>query len=101
VREDARTPNRGGDMHAVVVDVSISDFEEAQRELRERVVPTVSQSPGFVSGVWLDAGEGRGHSVAVFETEEAANGMAEQVRSVAPAAVTIANVSVHPVVAHA
>lgn len=88
-------------MHAVVVDVSISDVEQAQGELRERVVPMVSQVPGFVSGVWLEHGEGKGHSVVVFETEEAANAMAEQVRSVAPAAVTVENASVHQVVAKA
>ena len=88
-------------MHAVVVDVSISDVEQAQGELRERVVPMVSQAPGFVSGVWLEHGEGKGHSVVVFETEEAANAMAEQVRSVAPAAVTVENASVHQVVAKA
>ena len=88
-------------MHAVVADVSISDFEQSQRELRERVVPVVSQAPGFVSGVWLAHGEGKGHSVVVFETEEAANAMAEQVRSVAPSTVTVDNVGVHEVVAKA
>ena len=88
-------------MHAVVVDVSISDLEQSQRELRERVVPIVSQAPGFVSGVWLARGEGKGHSVVVFETEEAANAMAEQVRSVAPSTVTVDNVGVHEVVAKA
>ena len=88
-------------MHAVVVDVAIHDLEQARGELRERVVPMVSQAPGFVSGVWLDHGEGKGHSIAVFETQDAANAMAEQVRSVAPAAVTVENVSVHEVVASA
>ena len=88
-------------MHAVVVDVAISDRQRAQQELRESVVPTVSQVPGFVSGVWLALSEDKGHSIAVFETEEAANGMAERVRSVAPAAVTIENVAVHEVVATA
>ncbi|HET9012226.1 MAG TPA: hypothetical protein VFN38_10460 [Gemmatimonadaceae bacterium] len=88
-------------MHAVVVDVSISDVEEAQRELRERVVPAVSQAPGFVSGVWLRPGEGKGHSVVVFETEEAANEMAERVPSMVPPVVTVENVSVCEVAANA
>jgi hypothetical protein len=36
-------------MHAVLVKVSISDVEGAQKELRETVVPRVSQLPGFVA----------------------------------------------------
>ena len=88
-------------MHAVVVNGSINDLEESQRELRERVVPMVSQVPGFVSGVRMEYGEGKGHSVAVIETEDAANGMAQQERSIARSAVTIDDVSVHEVVAHA
>jgi hypothetical protein len=88
-------------MHAVVVDVSINDFEEAQHELRDGVVPRVSQAPGFVKGFWMEAGQGKGHSVVVFETEEAARGMAEQVRSTGPSAVTIDSVEVRAVVADA
>lgn len=88
-------------MHAVIVDVSISDMEQAQQELRDRVVPMVSQVPGFVSGFWMEAGDGKGHSVVIFESEEAAKRMAEQVRSNAPSAVTIETVDVRAVVAHA
>lgn len=88
-------------MYAVVVDVSISDPEESQRALRERVVPMVSQVPGFVSGVWMEYGEGKGHSVVVFQDEGTANQMAQQVRSNVPPAVTIDDVSVHEVVANA
>jgi hypothetical protein len=88
-------------MHAVIVDVSINNMEEAERDLRERVVPRVSQSPGFVSGVWIENGEGKGHSVALFETEEAANAVAGQVRASARPNVTIEDVRVHEVMAHA
>jgi hypothetical protein len=88
-------------MHAVVVDVSISDVEQAMQELRERVVPMVSQAPGFVSGFWMEAGEGKGHSVAFFESEEAATQAAAQVRPTAAAGVTIDSVEVREVVAHA
>lgn len=88
-------------MYAVVVDVSISDMEEAQQGLRDRVVPVVSQAPGFVSGFWMEAEHGKGHSVVIFESEEAANRMADQVRSNAPPAVTIESVAVRAVVAHA
>jgi hypothetical protein len=88
-------------MHAVIVEVSISDAESARRELHERTVPAVSQAPGFVSGFWIDRGEGRGQSVVVFESEEAANAVAEQVGSQAPESVTVESVSVHEVVANA
>jgi len=87
-------------MYAVVVDVSISDVEEAQRELREQVVPMVTQTPGFVSGVWMEDGEGKGHSVVVLEGKDAAEAMAQQVRS-ASMSVTVDEVSVHEVFAHA
>jgi hypothetical protein len=104
IGEDHRAPvehvEESG-MHAVVVDVSISDVQQAQEELRGRVVPMVSQAPGFVSGFWMEAGEGKGHSVAVFESEEAATRAAEQVRPTAAAAVTIESVDVREVVAHA
>ena len=39
-------------MHAVLVKVSISDFEGSVKELRETVVPRISQLPGFVAGYW-------------------------------------------------
>jgi hypothetical protein len=71
-------------MHAVllVVDLSQSDREASLKNLRENVVPMVSQAPGFQSGVWLgpaspEAPEGT--SVVVFETEENAKAMAAQV----------------------
>lgn len=88
-------------MYAVVVDVSISDAEQSQRALRERVVPMVSQVPGFVSGTWMEYGEGKGHSVVVFQDEDAANRMAQQVPANAPPGVTIDAVRVHRVVAQA
>lgn len=88
-------------MHAVIVDVSISDVEQAERGLRERVVPAVSQAPGFVSGFWMEAGEGKGHSVVVFESEDAAKAVAERVRSEVPPVVTVESVEVREVVAHA
>jgi|NGEPerStandDraft_8_1074529.scaffolds.fasta_scaffold82549_1 hypothetical protein len=87
-------------MYAVVVNVSITDVEQSQLELREQVVPMVSQMPGFVSGVWMEYGEGKGHSVVVLEGEDAANAMAQQVRS-ASMSVTVDDVSVHEVFAHA
>jgi hypothetical protein len=87
-------------MHGVVVRVSIQDRDGAVATLRERVVPAVSKAPGFVAGYWLGQ-EGDGLSVAVFESEEAARAMADQVRSVAPEQVTVEDVEVREVVAHA
>jgi hypothetical protein len=87
-------------VYAVVVDVSITDVEEAQRELREQVLPMVTQLPGFVSGVWMEDGEGKGHSVVVVESKDVADAMAAQVRS-ASLSVAVTDVSVHEVFAHA
>lgn len=87
-------------MYAVVVNVSITDVEEAQRELREQVVPMVTQLPGFVSGVWMEDGEEKGHSVVVVESKDVADAMAQQVRS-SEMSVALDDVSVHEVFAHA
>ena len=89
-------------MHAVVVTVQIDNYDEARKMLVERVVPMVSAQPGYVTGVWLAPGEdGKGNSVAVFETEEQAQAMAGMVRQVAPADVTVESVSVREVAAQA
>lgn len=87
-------------MHAVVVRVSISDHEVAESHLREQVVPGVRQAPGFVAGYWTrkdDSGTG----MAVFESEEAATRMSEMVPSMVPDVVTIQDIEVCEVVAHA
>jgi len=88
-------------MHAVVVDVTINDREAAQGELSDHVVPMVSAAPGFVAGYWVAVSENQGRSIAVFESEEAADAMAEQVQGQGRDAVSIDSVSVGPVVAHA
>lgn len=88
-------------MHAVVVEVSINDADDARQELSNRVIPMIRQAPGFVSGVWYVAGEDKGRSVVVFETEEGANAAADMIRGNARAAVTMDDVSVREVVATA
>ena len=55
-------------MHAVVVDVEITDLEAARRGL-EQLVPAVTQAPGFVAAWWLSFDDGTGTSIAVYETE--------------------------------
>ena len=88
-------------MYAVVVEVSISDFEQARKELDEIVVPGVSQAPGFVSGVWVAVDRNKGRSIVVFESEDGANAAAGQVRAMARAGVTVDSVSVGEVVGRA
>lgn len=87
-------------MHAVVVRVNISDDESAERTLREQVVPRAIQSPGFVSGYWTRNGN-TGLSMVVFESEDAARAASEQGRSMALQGVTVEDVEVREVVAHA
>jgi hypothetical protein len=87
-------------MHAVVVRVAINDREAATSQLRENVVPGVSQSPGFVAGYWTRGDDG-GLSMVVFESEDAAKTMSERVPSLVTDAVTIKDVEVREVVAHA
>ena len=88
-------------MHAVVVTVQVDNYDEARKTLNERVVPMVSGQPGFVSGVWLAPEEGKGNSIAVFETADQARSMADMVRQVAPSDVTVEDVSVREVAAQA
>jgi hypothetical protein len=68
-------------MHAVIVKVSIVESERADAELRERIVPMVSQLPGFVAGYWLALEDGKGGSLVVFESEEAAGRMVAGIKA--------------------
>jgi hypothetical protein len=87
-------------MHAVVVKVTVNDGDASERELRERVVPGISQAPGFVAGYWTRK-DNTGLSMVVFESEEAANGMSERIPSIVPDTVTLESVEVRRVAAHA
>ena len=87
-------------MHAVVVKVTINDAETAETVLREQTVPGVSQAPGFVAGHWTRKGD-PGLSMVVFESEEAANSASERIRANTPDGVTVDDVEVREVVAHA
>jgi heme-degrading monooxygenase HmoA len=89
-------------MHAVVVRVTVNDREAATQQLREGVVPAVSQAPGFVAGYWTrKEGSDQGLSMILFESEEAANATAARIDSMAPDAVTVGDVEVREVVANA
>ena len=89
-------------MHAVVVAVKINDREAATSNLRERIVPQVSQAPGFVAGYWVALGpEKGGRSIVVFESEETARAVADQIQSMPGDEVTFESVDVGEVVANA
>lgn len=89
-------------MHAVVVRVSISDREAAERTLNEEVVPRVSQAPGFQAGYWTWK-DNTGLSMIIFDSEEAATQAADQVRAMIQdrPAVSLINEEVREVVAQA
>ena len=89
-------------MHAIVVKVSISDSESAQKGLEEKVVPRVSQAPGFVAGYWTRSGDkSNGQSMLVFESEDAARAVEERIRADVPEGVTVESAEVREVVASA
>jgi len=88
-------------VHAVVVQVTIKDDTgAAESHLREQVVPGVSQAPGFVAGYWTRH-ESRGVGMILFESEEAAQAMGERFPSMVPDMVSLEQVEVLEVVAHA
>ena len=91
-------------MHAVVVKVSINDFDRARRFLTEQVVPRASQAPGFVAGYWTRSEDGSaGLSMVVFESEAAARGAEQMIQAAAPKddGVTLDGTEVREVVASA
>jgi heme-degrading monooxygenase HmoA len=87
-----------GVMHAVVVQVTVHDEDKAEEELKNRVVPEVSKTPGLVAGYWTRLGN-RGLSMVVFESEDAARGWAELVPRTRPQGVTLEHVEVRAVIA--
>jgi len=87
-------------MHAVVVKVTVEDAEASIQELRDRVVPAISQAPGFVTGHWTRR-EDNGLSMTIWDSEEHARAASERIREVVPAGVTINDVELREVVASA
>ena len=87
-------------MHAVVTRVNVNDREAAISQLRENVVPGVSQAPGFVAGYWTRK-ESRGVGMVVFESEDATQAVVERFGSMVPDMVTLEGAEVLEVVAHA
>jgi len=65
-------------MHAVVLNVKVTDADAAAAALRDQVVPQVSGTRGFVAGYWVRLDGGRGTAVVVFESEDAARSAAAE-----------------------
>jgi ribosomal protein L35AE/L33A len=87
-------------MYAVLTRVTINDEEQATRNLQDNVVPRVRQAPGLVAGYWVRLDGNQGRSIVVFESEEAAQAAADQVRAMQFEFVTLDSVDVLEVVAH-
>jgi hypothetical protein len=85
-------------MHAVMVSVTINDPEAATANLRNEIVPRVKQAPGFVAGYWVGLEGAKGRGTMVFESEDAARAVAEQVGQQPGDAATIDSVEVGEVV---
>jgi hypothetical protein len=72
-------------MHAVFVQSQIDADRTAEAEamLRDVVAPMVRQAPGLVSATWARSADGtEGRSVAIFDSEEAAQAMLGVVRGI-------------------
>jgi hypothetical protein len=88
-------------MHAVLVHVTIEDFDKARANLVENVVPQASGAPGFVAGYWTRLAQDRGVGMMMFDSEDSAKAAAEQARSAPQVAAEITDVQIAEVVAHA
>ena len=89
-------------MHAVVVKLTIDDVDRDDQLLEEQVVPRASGAAGFVAGYWTRSGDS-GLSMVVYESEEAARAVADQIQSMGlpDDAVRVDGVEVREVVASA
>ena len=86
-------------MHAVVSKVTINDRDAADSHLRENVVPGVSQAR--IRSSVLDTKRGTTRmAMVVFESEDTAKAMS-RVPSMVPDVVTLEDIEVREVVAHA
>jgi hypothetical protein len=88
-------------MHAVVIDVTFKDDVSAAQAELGQLVPQVSAAPGFVAGYWIALSQGKGTSVVVFESEEAAQALVQMVHGGPDMSVTVDRVEVGEVMAHA
>ena len=87
-------------MYAIVARSTLHDFERGAAFLREQGIPRLKQAPGFVGAQWVRLNETTGTSMLTFETQEAAQAAADQLRANPPAgdAVTIDSIEIGEVV---
>lgn len=85
-------------MHAVVFYVDMKQGWEgnAEKEL-DQLVGMLKSVPGFVRGTWANHGT-TGISFLLFESEEAARGVADNAKMPPDASVTFRSVDVYEVV---
>ena len=90
-------------MHAVVGSVTIHDFERGLPALQEEIMPRVKATPGLVGAYWLRSGAGRGMSMILLDSEDAATALAQMIQAEGPPtdAVTLNTIEVCEIVAHA
>ena len=84
----------------MVVRSTLHDYKQATKFLKEEGAPRISQAPGFVAAQWVRLDENNGTSMLTFESEEAAQAAAEQLRIDPPGgtAITINSIEVGEVV---
>jgi hypothetical protein len=90
-------------MYAVPHTVTFADRSAAEAGL-DQVVPQVSGLPGFVAGYWMARSADQGLALIVFDSEEAAQGFADFLKSTPDApGVTLdrESIGVAEVLAHA
>jgi hypothetical protein len=97
--------NDGGSMYAVFVEVNAdaSQEDQARQIIQETIVP-MARDAGARAGYWLSSQGGRGVSVTVFDSEQAASRQADRLKvgeapPGAPPGVTFRTVEVREVLA--
>jgi hypothetical protein len=72
----------GSTVHAnvVFVNVDASQADPARRGLHKQVIPRISHTAGFVAGYWLEPLDGKGISVTLWESQQAAREAADLIQ---------------------
>ena len=85
-------------MHAVVFHVDMKQGWEGKVEAElDQLVTMVKSVPGFIRGTWTTDGR-RGMSFLLFESQESAQGLADNAAMPPDASVTLRSVDVYEVV---
>ena len=87
-------------IHAVVTSLTFNDRAAAEAEL-SAIVSRVSDMPGFIGGYWVALGADHGTSIIVFDSQEAAQTLANFAENAPYASVTPRTIQVGEVMAHA